>query len=93
MGRASKNFLQFIRSMFAQTTDYAAEKGKILKAIFYNFEMIYSQMVSDPNYKFYAFASNLINFGNEEFKPYLLEANGCFRCYSREQNKPEFLRL
>ena len=35
----------------------------------------------------------MINFGNEEFKPYLIEANGCLKCYGRGESKPEFLKL
>ena len=38
-------------------------------------------MASNKNHEFFAFAANLINFGETDFKPYLLEANGCLNCY------------
>lgn len=41
-------------------------------------------MISDHAYEFYSFTSNFVDFGDEEFKPYLLEANGCLGCYGRQ---------
>ena len=64
MGRASQNFLELVKNIFSSTDEYLSSKINIMKEIFSNFEMIYSKIAADPNYEFYAFASNLINFGN-----------------------------
>jgi hypothetical protein len=43
---------------------------------------IFSKITENKEYGFYSLCSNMIEFG-EEFKPYLLEANGCLKCFGR----------
>jgi hypothetical protein len=40
--------------------------------------------VTGKEYNFYSLCANMIDFGGE-FKPYLLEANGCLKCYGKPE--------
>lgn len=46
-----------------------------------NLSKIHQKIIQNEKYSFYSLAANLINFGESEFKPYLLEANGSLHCY------------
>lgn len=54
-----------MKNIFTSSSEHGEKKGEILRAIMGNLETIYGKLVKEPNYEFYAFASNLINFGNE----------------------------
>lgn len=93
MGKASEEFLGLVKNIFSSTPDYVEHKRNIIKKIFTNLEQIHKNVISNSNYEFYSFASNLIDFGNEEFKPYLLEANGCLFCFGCNEPKSEPFKL
>ena len=40
--------------------------------------------MAGKEYNFYSLCANMIDFGGE-FKPYLLEANGCLKCYGKPE--------
>ena len=65
MGKASEEFLCLISNIFNSTTNYADYKRNIIGKIFTNLEVIHRNIISNSNYEFYTFASNLIDFGNE----------------------------
>lgn len=90
MGKASTEFLALVKSILTQSSDFQEYKLGIFEIIFENLNKITNNMIENPNYKFYAFASNLIDFGNNEFKPYLLEANGCLNCFGCTEEQTQF---
>lgn len=64
MGKASEEFLGLVKNIFSSTPDYADHKREIIKKIFSNLQIIHRNVISNSNYEFYSFASNLIDFGN-----------------------------
>jgi len=55
-------------------------------------QQIFAKVISNKEYKFYSLCANMIDFG-EEFKPYLLEANGCLKCFGRPDIEFEHMNI
>jgi hypothetical protein len=52
--------------------------------VFLKTREIFEKIIGHKEYRFYSLCSNMIDFG-DEFKPYLLEANGCLKCFGRPE--------
>ena len=68
------------------------EKMLIFNFILQKVKEIFSKVTESKDYSFYSLCSNMIDFG-EEFKPYLLEANGCLKCFGRSDIDFEHMNI
>jgi hypothetical protein len=84
MGKSSKEFLSLITNIFEnfQSEDYAKEKETLFNSVIAKTKEIFRKTINGKEYNFYSLCANMIDFGGE-FKPYLLEANGCLKCYGK----------
>lgn len=83
MGRASKEFLALVKQICENYVgEYVQQKKAIVLSVLEQMKIIFQKVVNNSEYNFYALCSNMIDFGGE-FKPYLLEANGCLKCFGK----------
>lgn len=64
MGKASEDFLGLVKNILNSTENYSEYKSKIIRKILAILETIHQNIIVNPKYEFYSFASNLIDFGN-----------------------------
>lgn len=84
MGKSSEEFLSLLKSVLDMTADSGRERATVLEAVQEKTLELFSKLQSQKEYGFYSLCANMIDFG-DEFKPYLLEANGCLRCFGRAE--------
>jgi hypothetical protein len=85
MGKSSKDFLALINKIFDLFPDgFVTEKMLIFNEVLNKTRQIFNKVTENKEYNFYSLCSNMIDF-DDEFKPYLLEANGCLKCFGRPE--------
>jgi proteasome assembly chaperone (PAC2) family protein len=84
MGKSSEEFLSLVKSVLDMTEDSAKERTTVLEAVQEKTLQLFGKLQSQKEYGFYCLCANMIDFG-DEFKPYLLEGNGCLRCFGRAE--------